>query len=469
MLDLAMERFSDLVKNAVHEDKDEEKMELLTFIHNSTKTLQKFTNILFEEPKVIDQKRSLETSEQVPAKKLNLSPSPLMDLPNEIWMKILGYLPTSDILRNFNLTCKHFHFLATNPGAIKFLELKNVDKSDQYQQIVKVLKRSKTLNKLTIDNCSTHMNHILAHALKSNHLRTLEVLGYEATLSKKNVEYIKNSNINVLKLESINLKDDEMQIIGALKTLKSIRISNLANSRAMDVSELIKTLANVNTRIEDLALVSRRHNGGHLRINNLTLRNFLISKTDSLKKLKVICYVTKEDKSNNDKVKWSASPNLEELYFMDYCSKSDRTFKIELGLDMPKLTELVLFNIEGEMLNVLGSKSFPLLERLNLHRGSGAEFGVGTPDRQHILDILENCPSFKSVRLSQFGLSNPQPADDWHTFLYEVYENFNVYINILKPRRLIIFEEYLKKTSLTTFYKYTKMKANYLDWSKEGI
>ena len=43
-----------------------------------------------------------------------------------------------------------------------------------------------------------------------------------------------------------------------------------------------------------------------------------------------------------------------------------------------------------------------------------------------------------------------QPADDWHTFLYEVYENFNVYINILKPRRLIIFEEYLKKTKIGT-------------------
>ena len=44
-LDLAMEHFGDLVKNVVHEDKDEEKMELLTLIHNSTKTLQKFTKI----------------------------------------------------------------------------------------------------------------------------------------------------------------------------------------------------------------------------------------------------------------------------------------------------------------------------------------------------------------------------------------------------------------------------------------
>ena len=124
-LDLAM---GNPVKDAVHENKGETRM--------------------VEEPKMI--KRSFETSQQVPDKRLKLSPSPLMDLPNEIWMKILTYLPTSDILKKFNLTCKRFHSLAINPCAIKSLKLNlwNASDSSQYQEIVKVLKRSKTLNEL---------------------------------------------------------------------------------------------------------------------------------------------------------------------------------------------------------------------------------------------------------------------------------------------------------------------------------
>ena len=48
ILDLAKERFSDLVKNAVCENNDEQKMELLTFITNVNKPFQKFTKTLFE-------------------------------------------------------------------------------------------------------------------------------------------------------------------------------------------------------------------------------------------------------------------------------------------------------------------------------------------------------------------------------------------------------------------------------------
>ena len=57
--------------------------------------MEKPTEMVHEESKSKPlQKRSVETSEEVPDKKVKLSPSPLMELPNEIWMKILGYLPT---------------------------------------------------------------------------------------------------------------------------------------------------------------------------------------------------------------------------------------------------------------------------------------------------------------------------------------------------------------------------------------
>ena len=148
-----MECFGDLVKDAVHEGKDEKKMELLTFITNVNKTFQNFTETLFKEPEVKNLKRrSEETSTQAPEKKLKLSPS------------------------NFNLTCKQFHSLAISPSAIKSLELKleNAKDSTQYQEIVKVFKCSKTLSECIIIG-SGRLNHIIAHALKSKLLKTLDV------------------------------------------------------------------------------------------------------------------------------------------------------------------------------------------------------------------------------------------------------------------------------------------------------
>ena len=471
-LDLAMECFDDLVNNAVDEDKDEEKMALLTFIHNSTKTFEKYTKKLFEEPKVKDLKKiSIETSEKVPEKKLKLSESPLMNLPNEIWMKILKYLPTYDILKNFNLTCKQFHSLAISPGAIKSLQLKveNFKESTQYQEIVKVLKRSKTLNKLVINGyrCG-HTNHILAHALKSNHLKTLEVSLSESTMTIKNLDYLKNSSIEELRLNNITLDDEAMQKIGALKTLKSVRISNDLANRQMNITELIKTFIDVKIELEDLFTCSDQ-----IEINASTLYEFLKEKAETLKKLKVICIVRNDDRKED--MIWNVPANLEELYYYNCGDRNLRTIKIELGLDMPRLTKLAIRNIDGDMINMLGAQKFPVLERLYLSKAYDNRNG---PDvsQQTIFNFLKNCPNLKSLKIMCNELTDPQPVDVWSTFLFEMYKNFNAYLNLTSYYHSGSwnslwqnFEKNLKETDLATFYKYTKMKANYLDWKKEQL
>ena len=473
-LDLAMEHFDDLVNNAVDEDKDEEKMALLTFIHNSTKTFEKYTKKLFEEPKVKDLKKiSIETSEKVPEKKLKLSPSPLMDLPNEIWMKILEYLPTYDILKNFNLTCKQFHSLAISPGAIKSLQLKveNFKESTQYQEIVKVLKRSKTLTKLVINGyrCG-HMNHILAHALKSNHLKTLEVSLRETAMTNKNLEYMKNSSIEELKLDNILLDDDAMQKIGALKTLKSVRISNSLAVRQMNISELIKTFIDVKIGLEDLDVFTCSN---QIEINASTLYEFLKEKAGTLKKLKVICIVRNDDRKED--MIWNVPANLEELYYYNCGDRNLRTIKIELGLDMPRLTKLAIRNIDGAMINMLGTQNFPALERLYLSKAYDNRNGPNV-SQQTIFNFLENCPNLKSLKIMCHELMDPQPVDVWCAFLCEMYKNYNAYLNLTSYYHSGSFnslwqnfEKNLKETDLATFYKYTKMKANYLDWKKEQL
>ena len=456
-IDLAMECFGDLVKDAVHEGKDEKKMELLTFITNVNKTFQNFTETLFKEPEVKNLKRrSEETSTQAPEKKLKLSPSPLINLPNEIWMNILRYLPTHDILKNFNLTCKQFHSLAISPSAIKSLELKleNAKDSTQCQEIVKVFKRSKTLSECIIIG-SGRLNHIIAHALKSKLLKTLDVSSYEATLSKKNLEHMKNSNIKVLKLNNIILDNDAMQLIGALKNLKSVRISIFYSARSMNISELIKNFISAKIKLENLEIVT---NWKAIEIDASTLGNFLKERGETLKKLKVRCYV--RDDSECD-LKWNATSNLEELYFDDFRNRN-ANHRIEFGPDMPKLTKLAIRNIKKDMLKMFVIQDFPVLERLYLDVEKYHDIHISG---QTIFNILENCPNLKSIRLVDFDLSDPQPIDEWCAFFCEIYKTFSVYI-VIDWRKAEAFEKYLKKNDLATFYKYSKLKVNYLDWKK---
>ena len=470
-LDLDLECLGNLVKDAIQENEDEKKEELLTFINNSTQKLQTFAEMLVEEPKINPlKKRSFETSQPVPDKKLKLSPSPLMDLPNEIWMKILSFLPTYDILKNFNLTCKHFHSLAINPCSIKSLQLKleNAKDSSQYQEIVNVLKRSKTLSKLSIYG-SGRMNLILAHSLKSNLLKTLDISSTNATLSKKNLDYLKNSSIEVLKLDDIFLDDDAMKHVGTLKSLKSFRISNHMSRDRMNISELIKAFMDSKIGLEDFAIDSARST---IDINASTLGEFLKESTETLKKLKVHCNVVDQD-GKGEMMKWNASSSLEELYY-DYGIVGRRNFmEIDFGLDMPKLTKLALCNLNGDMLSMLETQNFPVLKRLYLQKRLGYLSGPGV-SRQTIFKILGNCPNLKSIKLVGLDLSDPNPVDTWYNFLSEMHKTFNVYIDVFGYHirgsctlELEDFEKFLKKTDLAIYNKFTKMKASYFDWKIE--
>ena len=47
-----------------------------------------------------------------------------VELPNEIWIKIMNYLPTNDILNNFGHVCRRFQGLI---GDIKYLQAKIID------------------------------------------------------------------------------------------------------------------------------------------------------------------------------------------------------------------------------------------------------------------------------------------------------------------------------------------------------
>ena len=84
------------------------------------------------------------------SKKRKLEPTKLFDVPNEIWLKIMSYLKFSDVLKNFNLVCKHFNNLSLDSSAIKYIQLKGIKDRKLYNQAITVMKRSKTIHEIII-------------------------------------------------------------------------------------------------------------------------------------------------------------------------------------------------------------------------------------------------------------------------------------------------------------------------------
>ena len=83
----------------------------------------------------------------VPDKKIKLD-SGSLEIPNEIWTKIMNYLPTKEIFQNFGLVSKKFHSLI---DGIQYFEVKNIDEKGKCDKIIEIVNNSKALIELNLD------------------------------------------------------------------------------------------------------------------------------------------------------------------------------------------------------------------------------------------------------------------------------------------------------------------------------
>ena len=78
---------------------------------------------------------------------------------------------------------------------------------------------------------------------------------------------------------------------------------------------------------------------------------------------------------------------------------------------------------------------------------------------KNIFNILENCPSLKSVKIIGLSVVDPQSIHNWYAFLFKMYNTFDAYIDIFYNNwrsviNLKAFEKYLKKIDLGAYDKY---------------
>ena len=158
---------------------------------------EKLENILTQ-----SRKRQVVSPGHLNAKKKKSDPLRLFELPNEIWLKIMSHLKTSDLLKRLNLVCKHFNSLSLDSSAIKHIEFRKIENREQYHKAVSTLKRCKTLNEVHIYNCA-YWNNLVSHVFKSSpRLRKLKLQSMSLS-----VKAFKNNKI-WQGLQSFTMKDD---------------------------------------------------------------------------------------------------------------------------------------------------------------------------------------------------------------------------------------------------------------------
>ena len=174
-------------------------------------------------------------------KEINLEQHPLCDFsgfPDEIWLKIIQYLPTKDVFRNFALTCKRFNNLTQDSSAVKYLQLSAIDTWQKFEKVSQLISKSKSLVEFKIDKGwyfyfditwltkwkST--NRLICQAFRSNpRLKSLKIKSKK--LDSETFDTIVSSRIEFLDLDLENneLPSDGITRLCRIKTLKSLTLT----------------------------------------------------------------------------------------------------------------------------------------------------------------------------------------------------------------------------------------------------
>ena len=165
-------------------------------------------------------------------KKRKLNPKEINSVPDEIWLKILNFLDQKTIFANFALVCKKFHELTLDSGAVKDIKLFNINDTINYQKSVKVLRRSKNLARVQLENCHTFGNDYIIEVFKSNpKLKSLivetESVGEDWFKLSNSDRIIFGKELETLMLRSIKLGDNQDETVNEIlsqKNLKNLQI-----------------------------------------------------------------------------------------------------------------------------------------------------------------------------------------------------------------------------------------------------
>ena len=210
-------------------------------------------------------KRSMKDSKLRKKAKLNPIKGKNTALPNELWFKIMNYLPTKDLFGTFALVNKKFYTLSLDPNAVKYLQLDDIVTHYEFEDVKGIVRRYKHIVELSIFAIYGHREGprtwqtIVEHFMKPGLYKKLKSLkvavidaiesvggfAYETDLTMYFWNMIERKNIEHFEWRGNSVSDDVMRKINQTKNLKTVRISNfgeLLNDPEIDDRYFEKTL-----------------------------------------------------------------------------------------------------------------------------------------------------------------------------------------------------------------------------------
>ena len=431
-----------------------------------------------------------------------------MVIPNELWLKIMSYMKSTDLLKSFNLVCKRFHNLTLDKSAIRDLDIIECKDKVSQEKIVKLLKHSTFLKRLEITDSEIYVNQFLYHSFKANvYLKSLKISKTKSDyseqnkpilLSKRSVGNLGRSQIEHLELGYVDLTKDVLSTIGKFKTLKCLKI--LGSQKIFDLSEMIEALALNSKNLEEIDL------GYKMCVTNSALNTLFKERYETLRKFQygyrgkiTFGLQVMDDECQRN---LSLCQQLEEISILE-CAE----FKFQSAnfSNMPKLTKVSIIGwnfhqypmpmtnilknsngkyfdpethlsnmkylwLEGCLANLedyeqflkdLSSVKCEKLEKLAIVC-STFEFGVVNVTEETITRLLQNCPNLKILKLVGFKSNNI--SNEW---FYKFYRsNKNIFLDIWNriTYERTLMESYVLSKDYITYGKYQMLKDNSDFW-----
>ena len=206
--------------------------------------MQKLENIL-----KTNQKRPME-----PMEDSNLRKKAKLDLvegntalPNELWLKIMNYLPTKALFRTFALVNKKFYSLTLDPKAVKYLQLHGIH-AEEFEGAKAISRRYKHIVELSIDATYNReqdpgtWQELIEHFIKSdinNKMKSLKVSVMDTSEDNSNDmnmaflrrytnfwDIIERHHFDHFDWKGVSFDNELMTIISQMKNLKTLRMSD---------------------------------------------------------------------------------------------------------------------------------------------------------------------------------------------------------------------------------------------------
>ena len=421
------------------------------------------------------------------------------ELPNEIWLKIIGFLETKDVFGNFALVCKRFNSLILQPTAIKrfAIDFKNIDQ-DNWPKLIALLNNYKTMTELSMkEACFSNVITWIPKVLRSNpclkSLKFLDHSKWNCTCAYRIDEFIQcikthRNDLENLELDSIDYGSEAVKDICTLKNLRSLKISKHSGSLNSKLDFIIDLATNCEY-LDSIAFNSMNCYSTDINRIRTAWNHFLGQRSKTLKSIDINVSL-KPHPSQQYYEPPASLANLKLCKNLENVTLEVDDQDITMLLNLPKVKKLVLkrthyadtlllcfqsmdlsnlrylsisfiindngFQMnESTFLTELSTIEFPVLERLYYNPINLSN----SMDQKVCTSLIENAPKLKAIQFGRNGRYNLT-----NRFLFDIFKHSNVCVFFEDSLRQLELENYFRNSRTLHYEKYQEMKLDFMHW-----